>query len=266
MKYRSDMQDKISKQRFFFVDESGDPYFYDRNGECIVGKSGCSKLLILGFIKTDEPATLRKNVEELREEIRNDQYLKSIPSVKKSLVAFHATDDCPEVREKVFKRIVELPFKAEFIVARKIEGVFIKRHQKKPHLFYDDLVTKLFQNQLHQSEENIIYFAVRGNRARQAPLEDAIRTAILTFEEKWKTQVNTEVQVYAQRAEGEPCLQIVDYMNWAVQRAFVKKEMRFLDFVREKISLIVDVYDFDAYPKNYYNRANPFDLNKISPL
>lgn len=121
------MKKKAEKITYFFVDESGDPYFYDRNGNFIVGKEGCSKMLLLGFIKTDQPDVLRKSLEEVRKDIENDPYLKGIPSVQKSLKSFHATDDCPEVREKVFKTLISLPFKAEFIVARKKEPVFIRK-------------------------------------------------------------------------------------------------------------------------------------------
>lgn len=210
--------------------------------------------------------TLRKGILALHLEVANDPYLNSIPSVKKSIDSFHATDDCPEVREKVFKTLVGLPFKSEFIVARKREQVFIKRHKKNPNLFYDDLVTKLFQNQLHKSTENIIYYAVRGNRARQAPLENAIRAAIFAFEERWKRKVESEIKIFPQRPTGEPCLQVVDYMNWALQRAFLRSEMRYLNFLKDKISLIVDLYDFEKYPRNYYNKKNVFDIKKISPL
>lgn len=260
------MKKKIKKTTYFFVDESGDPYFYDRNGNFIVGKEGCSKILILGFIKTDQPDILRKSLAGIRQDITNDMYLKNIPSIQKSLKSFHATDDCPEVREKVFKVLISLPFKAEFIVARKKESVFIKRHQRRPNLFYDDLISKLFENQLHQSDKNTIYFAVRTNRARQLPLEDAIRKSILMFENKWGIKIDTQIQVFPQRPEGEPCLQIVDYINWTIQRAFVKNEMRFRDFMKNKISLVADIYDFDKYPKNFYNRKNAFDINKISKL
>lgn len=252
--------------KYFFVDESGDPYFYDRFGTYIVGKEGCSKILLLGFVETEKPEEIRTKLHNVRQTIQTDVYLQSIPSVKKSLIAFHAKDDCAEVREKVFKTILTMDFRAEIIVARKVESIFMSRHKKRSNLFYDDLVTKLFQNQLHTSTQNIIYFAVRGNRARQLPLENSIQAAILTFEEKWRTKVSSEVKVYPQRPEGEPCLQVTDYMNWAVQRAFVKKEMRYFNFVREKISLIADIYDFDKYPNNYYNRAHPFDTNKTSPL
>ncbi len=29
---------------------------------------------------------------------------------------------------------------------------------------------------------------------------------------------------------------------------------------------LVDIYDSDKYPKSYYHKRNPFDVNKISPL
>lgn len=260
------MKKKTIKKLYFFVDESGDPYFYDRNGNFIVGKEGCSQILLLGFIKTESPNILRKGIEEVRQSTRSDEYLKDIPSLKKSLITFHATDDCPEVRERVYKTIHDLPFRAEFIIARKREEVFVNRHKRRPNLFYDDLISKLFQNQLHQAKENVIYFAVRGNRARQLPFEDAIRKATLTFENKWKTKVDSNIEILPQRSEGEPCLQVIDYMNWAIQRVFTKREIRYYEFIKNKASLIVDIYDFAKYPKNYYNRKNSFTLNKISPL
>lgn len=260
------MKSQTNKHTYFFVDESGDPYFYNRHGNFIVGNSGCSKILQLGFIKTEEPEILRKKIKEIKNLLKTDAYLQDIPSLKKSLHALHATDDCPEVRESVYKEIVTLPFKAEFIVARKKEEIFIKRHRNRPNLFYDDLISKLFENQLHKAEENTVYFAVRGNRTRQVPLEDAIRKAVFTFEKKWNTKIDVGIEILPQRPEGEPCLQIIDYMNWAVQRAFVKQEMRYFTFVRDKISLVVDVYDFDKYPKNFYHKRNQFHINKISPL
>lgn len=260
------MKNNKNEKLFYFVDESGDPYFYDRFGKYIVGKEGCSKILLLGFIKTEKPNELRLKINEIRKEIEKDKYLEKIPSLKKSLQAFHAKDDCPEIREKVFKLIKNLPFKAEFIVARKKETIFTKRHNRKPNLFYDDMISKLFQNHLHNCEENIIYFAVRGNSARQLPLEDAISKAKLLFENRWQKKIENKINIFPQRPEGEPCLQIIDYMNWAVQRIFIKKEERYFEFIKEKISLLFDIYDFDKYPKNFYTKKNEFNINKISPL
>jgi len=55
-------------------------------------------------------------------------------------------------------------------------------------------------------------------------------------------------------------------MNWAVYRAFTKAEERYFNYVKEKVSLLVDIYDFKNYPNNFYNRSNKFSVKKISPL
>lgn len=251
---------------YFFVDESGDPTFYDKRGNFIVGNLGISKTLILGFIKTSNPKIIRQKLSQLKQEISQDNYLEGIPSVKKSLIAFHAKDDCPEVREKVFKVIKDLDFSAEIFVARKIQNIFNTRHHRSENEFYDDLVTKLFQNKLHLAKNNEIFFAVRGTRLRQAPLENAIQRATLSFETKWNIRVESNTTIIPQSPSGEPCLQVIDYVNWAIQRVYTKSEDRFYKFIEQKVSYIVDIYDTEKYPKNFYNKSNKFDITKTSPL
>jgi len=49
-------------QLYYFVDEAGDPTFYNKYGNNIVGlANGSSKILLLGFIRTDKPFLLRKS-------------------------------------------------------------------------------------------------------------------------------------------------------------------------------------------------------------
>ena len=52
-------------QQWYFVDESGDPTFYDRHGNLIVGQEGCSPILILGFVETSDPHPIRSALAEL---------------------------------------------------------------------------------------------------------------------------------------------------------------------------------------------------------
>jgi len=245
---------------YFFVDESGDPIFYDRQGNLIVGKEGCSPVLILGFIETQNPQTLRRELLALQGEIVNDPYFQGFPSIRKTAVAFHAKDDLPEVKYRVFKLLATLDFKAQFIVARKIERVFRNNFNAKETLFYDHLVSLLFQNNLHRYQKNHIYFAKRGSRDRQIPLSNAIQTSIQRFEQKWNVSVTTDINIQAQTPEGEPCLSIVDYMNWAVYRAFTREQMGYYNTIADKVSLLVDLYDRDNYPNNWYKRRNPFDI------
>lgn len=259
------MDNSKKKSAYYFVDEAGDPAFYNKNSEFIVGKEGCSKLLMLGFIETGEPKIIRQELEKVRDRIKNSSYLKDIPSVKKSLMHFHATDDCPEVRQEVYECISKLDFKSQFVVARKIEGVF-KKYGCNENKFYDSLISKLFKNVLHKSENNYIYFSKRGSRIRQAPLEKAIEHAKNSFEKKFFIKIRSNTSAYSQVPTGEPCLQVIDYLNWAMYRVFTKREMRYFNFIKDKVSFVWDVYDTAKYPKNFYSRFNELDIKKISLL
>jgi hypothetical protein len=79
-------------------------------------------------------------------------------------------------------------------------------------------------------------------------------------------RVNTAFEIQAQTPKGEPCLSVIDYMNWAVYRAFTRGDMGYFQTIEDKVSLLVDLYDTQKYPKNWYNRRDKFDLKKITPL
>ena len=263
------MKQPQKKTAFFFVDESGDPAFYGKGGAIIVGAEGCSRVLLLGFVETDQPHVVREALNRLRDEVSADAYLKSIPSVAKTMRAFHAKDDCAEVRMMVFKELAKLPFTAQVIVARKIEAMFRTRYQGSQDKFYDELVTWLFQDRLHRSVRNEIVFARRGTKTRQHALREAIERGVERFRKKWRTELETEVVVSTSQPGAESLLQVVDYTNWAVYRAFDRGEMRYFDFLRDKFELVRDVFDRDKYRggANFYTRSkNPFDIKKVSPL
>ena len=48
-------------------------------------------------------------------------------------------------------------------------------------------------------------------------------------------------------------------MCWSVQRVFERGEMRYHDYIKDKISLVVDIYDRTGYSgsRNYYRKSNP---------
>lgn len=141
---------------WFFLDESGDPTFYDRKGNLIVGQAGCSPILILGFIETQTPAAIRQAVLSLQQELVNDPYFQDFPSIQKTAIAFHAKDDLPEIRYRLFKLISSLDLRAQFIVARKVERVFRNNFNAQETAFYDHLISLLFQNVLHRYHHNYI--------------------------------------------------------------------------------------------------------------
>ena len=64
----------------------------------------------------------------------------------------------------------------------------------------------------------------------------------------------------------EPLLNIADYFCWAVQRLFERGEIRYYNFLKDQISLVVDLYDSKNYPNsgNYYTPKKPLtNFNKV---
>jgi hypothetical protein len=264
------MKQAEPKPRWYYVDEAGDPAFYGKGKKFIVGQEGCSKTFSVGFLRTYDPQAIRSKLAEVRLEILNDRYLKDIPSITKSLRAFHAKDDCPEVRKLVYAALDKMDFAVQVVVGRKREQTFMQVHRNSHDRFYADLVSRLFTNQLHLAQENTIIFARRGNKAKQHALRAAVETGVEKFRSKYSGANITKINIETSQPLQEPVLQAADYVLWAVQRAFERSEMRYFDYMREKIEMIWDLFDYQKVKQGgstvYDRKKNPFSIEKASPL
>lgn len=267
------MKQAEDKPRWFFVDEAGDPSFYGKGKQVIVGNEGCSRTFSVGFLRTYDPQAIRSKLADVRLEILNDRYFKDIPSIVKTQRAFHAKDDCPEVRKLVFSALDKMDFGVQVIVARKKEPFFRSMHGGSQDRFYSDLVSRLFSRALHLAHENTIVFARRGNKAKQHSLRTAVQSGTDKFRKKFQGSTVTTVNIETSQPAQEPALQAVDYALWSVQRAFEKGEMRYFEYMRDKIELLWDLHDIEKIklrdPKQttiYDRRRNTFDIKKASPL
>ena len=83
---------------FYYFDESGDPSIIGRKGRNLVSEGLASKTFSVGYIQTDNPNQLKKDLEKLRQELMNDEYLKAVPSINNLKNGFHANKDCADVK------------------------------------------------------------------------------------------------------------------------------------------------------------------------
>lgn len=108
-----------------------------------------------------------------------------------------------------------------------------------------------------------------GKTTRNQVLELALNKAIDRFSKKQdRDAISSEVVFNVQTPRTEPLLCVPDYLGWAVQRVFEKGDTRYYDFIRERISLVVDLYDSSKYQgsHHYYTQRNPLtSANKIGP-
>lgn len=259
-----------------FLDEAGDTTFYGKGMVPIIGQEGVSLAFILGMVKIkSELEPIRKKIIELQQSIEQDSYFQ-VPSVKKKIEKggyfFHATDDIPEIRKIFFDFIKTIDCSFEAIAGRKIISIFAKKHNNKESEFYADLLSHLIKNKLELDTKLVLNIAERGKSTKNHNLELALKKAEKRFVEKQTSdekKISTKIVFNVQNQKTEPILNIADYFCWAVQRVFEKGEMRYYNYLQEKISLVVDLYDFKNYKdsRNYFSKKNPLSAeNKISPL
>lgn len=265
------MRKPKDEDAYFFVDESGDTDFYKKD-RLIVGNPGSLPIFILGYIQTYDPKSIRLALNDLQEEIRleaaNSLSFQTIKpdSLQSSLRSFHAKNDHYQIRDRVFALLPQLDFRAQFVVIRKVglEKEFRSRYRGDGNHMYDQISSMLFENSLHIHQRNHIYFSSRGSRDRQIPLQNAINFAVAEFEKRMGQKIESDIYVEAQRPSGEPCLSVIDYVTWAVQRAFVHNDFRYHEVIKDKISLILDRY-CPGKPQ-WYSRKNPLTLDKLIPV
>jgi hypothetical protein len=258
--------DKIQTAHYHrFLDEAGDTTFYAKGRVPMLGNEGVSKTFILGMFSLNEPLkNVREKVIALQDEIANDKYFKGIPSIekKKSKHGYylHAKDDIPEVRKMAFELIKSLDCNFECVVARKAYEIYERKHNGKEAEFYADLISHLLKNKLQDYQRLVLNIAERSQCTTHQNLNKGLNKAL---ERAFAHTPNgnhqqCKVDFNVQQPTTEPLLNLTDYCCWAVQRVFEKGETRYYDFLENKISLVVDLYDYPNIETglNHYDTIN----------
>lgn len=272
----AELPPSINSHRKYFVDEAGDGTLFDAKGNVLIGTPGCSQYFMLGILDIPNPDILNQELEALRLNLLNDPYFRRVPSMqpaeRKTALAFHAKDDVPEVRKEVFALLMKqegLRFFAtvrdKFGVLREV-GMYRNKHYH-PNMLYDQMVSRLFKDRLHKDDEYTITFATRGKSDRNQALASALKVASSRFEKQWNIHSEASIRIQALSSTQHPCLQAADYVLWALQRCYERREDRWLDYVWSLCHLI---HDIDDHRKNftgvYYTQDTPLRLEGLLPL
>ena len=255
-----------------FIDEAGDMTFFLKGKvPAPLGGNGISRTFILGM------AYIKQDLEQVRgfmktfcEEIENDPYFNEIPSVKKRIdqggFYLHAKDDPPELRYKFLMFLLEnVDFSVQMVVGRKQLTRFVNKHHSQEREFYADLLSHLLKDK-GSYEKLVINIAERGSSTKNNNLEIALSQAHKRHAKTRQYKYRANIKFNVQRYSSEPALAITDYILWTMQRVFEKGETRFYDVVKDKIPLILDLYDTTKYKnyQNYYSPKNPLTRqNKV---
>lgn len=272
--------------RYYFVDEAGDGTIYGgkgkNKGKVLIGSEGVSRYFMLGILDVPNPEALSVQLANLHQELLADPYFRKVPSFQpqnhKTALFFHAKDDLPEIRREVFKLLIKHEGLRFFAVVRDKNRVRRQYEEwgKKyhPNLLYDGIMSRVFRDRLHKEATYQIYFAARGKADRTYALRQslmALQKARKRFTKKWGKSSNANLNVQALPASQHYCLQASDYVLWALQRLYERREDRYFDYIASMCSLIHDVDDIRENKKGkeygvYYSRQKPLSLDKLPPL
>lgn len=248
-----------------FLDEAGDTTFYGDGKRIIVGQQGVSLTFGLGMLQINGNLhEVRRQITDLQHQIQADRYLNSIPSIKKKIEKggfyLHATDDPPEVRQAAYKLIKTMDCSLEMVVARKVPGIFAAKHNNREAEFYADLLSHLLKDKLKSGLKYVLNIAHRSNSTSNTNLQVAIEKAYGRAEKQHhRNDLTSKVVFNVQTPRTEPLINLADYLCWAVQRVFEKGEIRYYDFIQDKIASVVDIYDRERHEikGNCYDKDCP---------
>lgn len=230
--------------------------------------------LFWGMVKFNENIiNLRDRVTLLQHEIASNVYYSNVPSVLKRVnkngFYFHAKNDLPEIRKSFFDLIKTVDCTFQAVVGRKIIKLYERKHNGKSSEFYADMLSHLIKDKFNKDPKLLLNIASRENSTSYQNLQSSLKKTISRFARKNpEKEIRTKVYFNVQPFIEEPLLSIADYFCWSIQRIFERGESRFYNYLQDKISLVVDLYDADNYEKgrNYYTPKNPLSSkNKIGP-
>jgi hypothetical protein len=219
-----------------FVDEAGTPTLFHASGKVIVDTFGCSRFFIIGKLEVENTAALAGKLAQLRQQMLADPLFAGTasfkPERKKTAVTFHAKNDLPEVRFRVFDLLRQFGNQLRFyaVVCGKfklLESEVAKRDAQPRYRFnensaYDSLMRELFGKFHRLADRYEVCVAKRGNSPRNEAIKIALAHAEADFEKKFgfrRSQPDAWT-VTVQSSKDNPCLQGVDYFLWALQRFY----------------------------------------------
>ncbi|HVQ58007.1 MAG TPA: DUF3800 domain-containing protein [Solirubrobacterales bacterium] len=197
-----------------FGDEAGDLVFKPAGG-------GVSRYFMIGTITVDD-CSIGEKILTLRRELAWEGLF---------LDQFHATSDKQRTRDRVFDLISQsdLRFDATVLDKRKAQDEL----REDPLYFYKlawYLHFKYVASQVVDSKDELLVVASslqikRKRKSTKAGVREAVTEVV--------NQVSPTITCHCafSPAASDPCLQVADYLTWAIQRKYESEDLRSYDLV-----------------------------------
>jgi Protein of unknown function (DUF3800) len=200
---------------YLFADEAGDFAFNARG----------SRYFIIGSV-TLEDCAIGSKLLDLRRELTMQG------RVQQGFAEFHAAEDRQEIRDLVFNLLGAHDFR--------VDATILDKAKTLPRLAQDHLRFYKQAWYLHfqyvgprvvgpKDDLLVVASALQVNR-KKAVLGHAVRDVVQQI------AAARSYQTAFWPAQADPCLQVADYVTWAIQRKHERGDARSYELIRDKIA------------------------------
>lgn len=207
---------------YVFGDEAGDLAFKPPT------QPGVSRYFIIGTVAMDD-CSIGTAITELRREFAwNGLHLDE----------FHATVDKQRVRDRVFDIIAQRDLR--------FDATILDKRKAYPYTYSDPLYFYKLAWYMHfkdvapaiadAKDELLVVASALQIKRKKRTTKAAVHKAVTEVVD----QVSPTVVCHCAftPAKSDPCLQVADYLTWAVQRKFEMNDHRSYDLIADKIGSI----------------------------
>lgn len=209
--------------KYILLDESGELGFGEKS----------SKFFVITLLSFDESElyVIRRIIKRVREKIIKKK-LKRYPEIKGN----NSTD---KIRFDVLNRFARTNSEV-FVIVMDKSKVYEYLKEKKNKLY--NYLSNLILNECSFDTKNICLIVDRSksNRSLRDDFDNYIRKML---KEK---MCSNNITIKHQNSQNEPCLQVLDFISWAIFRDYEHKDNRFSEVIKDKIVIKKEIFQ-----KNY---------------
>jgi len=209
--------------RYLFLDESGELGFKDNS----------SKYFVISILSCDESEIypLRRIIKKVREKIIKKR-LKRFPELK--------GNNCSDkIRLEVLERFTKT--KSEiFVIILEKSKIYEYLKGKKNKLY--NYISNLILNECSFDNPSVCLVVDRSKPTR------SLREDFDRYIRRRLTEKNNLSNLFIkhENSQNEACLQVLDFVSWAVFRSYERKDARFINIIKDKIVIKKEIFQDKA--------------------
>ena len=211
--------------KYIFLDESGELGFGEKS----------TKYFIISLLSCDESElySLRRIIKKVRQKLVKKK-IKKYPELK-------GNNSTNKVRLDVLNKFM-LTKSEIFVIILEKSKVYEYLKGKKNKLY--NYISNLILNECSFDDKSVCLIVDRSksNRSLRDDFDSYIRRTLSN-----KNTIN-KLTIKHENSQNEACLQVLDFVSWAIFRNYEHKDPSFIEVIKDKIVIKKEIFQEKIHP------------------